>query len=290
VNLFKTPIAVFIYKRPEKTRLILDVLQNVKPAKLYVFANGPQVENENEICIQTQSLFDSIDWPCEVIREFERTNIGLGNRIISGLNFLFEKEESAIILEDDCIPHPHFFYFCENLLLKYANNEKIFHINGFNPAEKLVEDLEEDFFVTRYSIPSWGWATWRRAWVNFKDDREKWQKNKKLLFTQFQQKNFKFWTDMFSGLQHSNDFWDLQWNIDIWKNNGLVLTSKLNLIRNLGSDTSATYMKNNGNNLPFKSEDLILSQVKHPELIRIFEKENLFEDEISNYISYCFKS
>lgn len=287
---FSTAIAIFIYKRPEKTRMVFDEIRKLKPTKLYVFANGPKNTDENEICLSTQKIFEEIDWPCSVFRHFEEVNIGLGNRLISGLNLLFELEEQAIILEDDCIPHPHFFTFCEELLLKYINDENIFHINGFNPAEKLVEELEVDYFASRFSIPSWGWATWRRAWLNFKDDRDKWQKNKKLLFTKFQQKNFKFWTDTFSGLQLSNDFWDLQWNIDIWRNNGLVLTSKYNLIRNLGNDDSASYMKNSVKVLTIINNDFNQAHIKHPANIRIFANENLFEDEICAYITHCFKS
>lgn len=285
---FDEPVVMFIYKRPETTQKLFSIIRQLRPLKLYIFANGPCNENEKTICEETRNVVDNVDWNCNVTRRYESNNIGLGNRIISGLDFLFEHEETGIILEDDCLPDLFFFEFCSTLLKKYKDDNRIFHINGVNINEKLLSEYPYSYFATRFSLPSWGWATWRRAWRYFKKDREKWQKNKNLLFTNFQQKNFAFWTDTFASMKLSDDLWDVQWNIDIWKNRGIVLTSTHTLINNIGNDLTATYMKQSATDYLGYHVNVINRKILHPDIIKFFEKEYIYEDDLCSFIKHCF--
>ena len=58
---FDIPVVIFVYKRPNETLQLLKALSNVQPTKIYFFANGPQNENEIEICNSTQKLIEQID-------------------------------------------------------------------------------------------------------------------------------------------------------------------------------------------------------------------------------------
>ena len=62
--------------------------------------------------------------------------MGCAKRIVSGLDWVFSRVDRAIILEDDCLAHPDFFRFCEELLTRYEDNERIMQICGTNPLEK----------------------------------------------------------------------------------------------------------------------------------------------------------
>ena len=42
--------------------------------------------------------------------------------VSSAIGWFFEQEAEGIILEDDCLPAPAFFNFCDNLLEKYRND------------------------------------------------------------------------------------------------------------------------------------------------------------------------
>jgi hypothetical protein len=45
--------------------------------------------------------------------------------VSGGIERFFEHEEQAIILEDDCLLHPDFFRFCDELLDCYVDDERI---------------------------------------------------------------------------------------------------------------------------------------------------------------------
>src|SRR3989304_1429703 len=108
----KTPVVLIIYHRPKLTRSLVDSLRKIKPSKIYVIADGPKDKKDARLCLKTRRSIDLIDWPCKIFRKYSKTNMGLRNRVVSGLNWVFKKENKAIILEDDLIFDPSFFMFC----------------------------------------------------------------------------------------------------------------------------------------------------------------------------------
>jgi len=42
-------------------------------------------------------------------------------RVSSGIDWVFEQVEEAIILEDDCLPDPSFFRFCQEMLERFSS-------------------------------------------------------------------------------------------------------------------------------------------------------------------------
>jgi hypothetical protein len=55
----------------------------------------------------------------------------------------------GIILEDDCLPLPNFFLFCEELLIKYRYNKKITHISG-NNFQCGIKRGNADYYFSEY--------------------------------------------------------------------------------------------------------------------------------------------
>ena len=119
----ETPVALVIFKRPERTRLVFDRIRRARPKRLFLIADGPRAGNEEERlgCEQARAVVEAVDWPCEVTRDFAEGNIGLKRRLPSGLDGVFRQVERAIVLEDDCLPHESFFRFCDELLERYAD-------------------------------------------------------------------------------------------------------------------------------------------------------------------------
>src|SRR5688572_9821738 len=97
----KAPVAFFIFKRPEQTARVFEAIRQSKPARLYLIADGPGNPDETEICRKVRALVGQVDWDCEVKRNYAETNLGLRERLISGMDWVFQQEECAIILEDD---------------------------------------------------------------------------------------------------------------------------------------------------------------------------------------------
>src|SRR6185295_7470179 len=101
-----TPIALFVFNRPALAARVFEAIRRAQPPKLFLVADGPRCPADELKCEASRALAQQVDWPCEVITNFSETNLGAGLRVASGLDWVFEQNERAIILEDDCLPDP----------------------------------------------------------------------------------------------------------------------------------------------------------------------------------------
>ena len=117
-----TPVAFRIFNRPEVTERVFAEIARARPQKLFVIADGPRTHKpgEAEKCAATRAIIDRVNWECDVRKDFSDINLGCGHRPPSGLRWVFNQVEEAIILEDDCLPDPTFP--CEELLDKYRDD------------------------------------------------------------------------------------------------------------------------------------------------------------------------
>jgi hypothetical protein len=127
-----TPVAFLIFNRPDLTQIVFEAIAKVKPKQLFVVADGPRFAAEAKKCEQARAAIDRVDWECEVFTNFSDTNLGCGQRVASGIGWVFSEVEEAIFLEDDCLPVESFFSFCQALLEHYRHDERIMTINGNN--------------------------------------------------------------------------------------------------------------------------------------------------------------
>lgn len=238
---FKTPILFIVFNRPDVTERVFAAIKKLQPAELFVVADGPRNEADREKCEQVRAIVKAVDWDCQVKYLLREKNLGVKLAGSSAITWFFEQVEQGIILEDDCLPDQSFFWFCQELLDYYKDNEKIWHISGNNFQKHQVTD---SYYFSQ--IPHiWGWATWRRAWQyydigikNFPDFIKK-NKIKKL----FKPKIFqRFWIDVFAknyaGLDNG---WDFQWAFAMFDRGGLAIHPRVNLIANIGFGTGASH-------------------------------------------------
>jgi GT2 family glycosyltransferase len=270
----KTPVVLIIYNRPEQTKLVFEAIKKNEPTTLYIFADGGKNAEDSILCKEAQSVIDSVNWGVELKVNISDKNMGCVPRIISALNEVFERERTAIILEDDCLPHPTFFNYCTSLLDYYIRDENIMHISGCNILQQ-VNSTGTSYFFSNYALPSWGWATWARAWKKFNPNLDTWQKHKKEIYHHISQENFSKWTDTFEYIRINKVGWDIPWNIDIWANKGLNIMPYQNLVKNIGFDETATFTKNKLSCFA----DLIVHEMKFP-LIHPENKKTLFDKEL----------
>ena len=157
-----TPVAFIIFNRPEQTRRVFDQIKKARPAKLFIIADGPRTEAEREKCKEARAVVDDVDWKCEVYKKYEE-ELGVKYAPPTGISWVFEHVNQAIILEDDCVPDQSFFLYCQELLERYKDDERVMSISGNNFQQKNIIDCPESYYFS--VLPHiWGWATWRRAW------------------------------------------------------------------------------------------------------------------------------
>lgn len=246
--MIETPVAFIIFKRPDTTEKVFEVIRQAKPPKLLVIADGPRKDKpgEAEKCAATRAIIDRVDWDCEVLKNYSEINLGCGKRVSSGLDWVFENVEEAIILEDDCLPHLSFFRFCEELLEQYRNDERIMSISALSVPNR-IRLTSDSYFFSRYQR-SWGWATWRRAWKYFDFEMNMWSlvRDTNWLEDILENNNYaKDWTKIFESVYEKHiNFWDYQWMFACWLQSGLSILPSVNLVTNIGFGVEATTTKN----------------------------------------------
>ncbi len=161
----KTTIAFLIFNRPDATERVFEEIGKAKPPMLLVIADGPraQVPEDAEKCAASRAIIEQADWDCRIVKNYSDINMGCRNRVSSGLNWVFDTVEKAIILEDDCLPSPSFFRFCQELLTYYQDDVRVMTINGTN-WQLGWKIGDGSYYFSRFNL-IWGWATWRRAWT-----------------------------------------------------------------------------------------------------------------------------
>jgi hypothetical protein len=243
---FKTPVAMFVFRRPETTRRVFEVIANIRPARLLLIADGPRagMPSEEEACHQVREIVSHVDWPCEVSTNFADHNLGCQRRMISGLNWVFSLVEEAILLEDDCLPDVSFFRYCEEILTRYRDNPVIFMAAGFNPIHTHVHTNYSYYFSN--FCHCWGWATWRRAWAQFDERITSWPDIRDAGLLQElldRRKNLAYWTDIFDQTYHGPGLnaWDYQWFYAMITHHSLCVVPQVNLVENIGFGSGATH-------------------------------------------------
>lgn len=245
-----TPVVLIIYKRPEITARVLAEIAKAKPPKLLVIADGPRpgIPGEEEKIAATRALIDRVDWPCEVAKNYADVNLGCGRRVSSGLSWVFNIVDEAIILEEDCLPHPTFFRFCEELLEKYRHDKRIMMISGNNYQFGKIRNSYSYYFSRFYHI--WGWASWKRAWHYYDYDMHLWPEiraNNLLKDIIIGNNAFNYWNNIFQSVYDKKiDTWDFQWQFACWIQSGLSIIPNVNLVSNIGFGPSATHTKSEG--------------------------------------------
>jgi len=240
-----TPVAFIIFNRPDTTARVFAEIAKAKPPKLLVIADGPRANRvgEAERVAETRAIIEQVDWDCEVLTNFSASNLGCRNRVSSGIDWVFEQVPEAIILEDDCLPDPTFFRFCEEMLERYRDNERVAMISGDNFLFGSAE-IVDSYYFSRYNH-IWGWASWRRAWRRYDRNASQWpsflQENRlEKLFRDGAER--RYWRAAFEGVHSGRiDTWDYQWVLTAFVYEMVSIMPERNLISNIGFGEGATH-------------------------------------------------
>ncbi|MCK8494892.1 nucleotide-diphospho-sugar transferase [Spirosoma sp. RP8] len=244
--MFEIPILLLIFNRPDTTQRTFDAIRAAKPQYLFVAGDGPRSEKPTDVvrCQAARAVIEQIDWPCTVKTLFRTENRGCGRGPAEAITWFFEQVEEGIILEDDCVPDPSFFPYCQSLLEKYRHDEQVYMITGTNALRKWGYQKCSYFFS--YMAHSLGWATWRRAWNAFDYEMTGWDTSagqQKVKNTLFNQAYFNHYQTEFSKYQATrpDDVWDFQWAFARWVNGGKTAVPAVNLVENIGFNADATH-------------------------------------------------
>lgn len=239
------PVVLIVFNRPSSTKELLSVVTRIQPSRVFVIADGPRLNHptDKENCEATRDLIDKARWEGEVLTNYADVNLGCRGRISTGLDWVFEHVDRAIILEDDCLPHPSFFRFCDELLDCYQEDERVMAISG-NNFQFGRRRTQSSYYFSRYPH-CWGWATWKRAWQHYDVDMTLWpqaKRNRWLDGILHDAAAVRYWHHKFEQTYAKKiDTWDYAWTLTCWLQSGLCILPSTNLVSNIGFEAGGTH-------------------------------------------------
>ena len=116
-------------------------------------------------------------------------------------------------------------------------------INGFNGGLEYLNSNQASYFFSKLNT-TWGWATWKRAWLKFDNnfDEYKKYKNNKIIDKYYGNREISKWMQIYfeKSIDNKDNIWSTNWSYTILKNDGLCISPMKNLVENIGFDSSST--------------------------------------------------
>ncbi len=169
-------VLILFFNRPEQLSQVFEQVRQARPARLFLYQDGPRGERDMPGIEACRKVVEEIDWECEVHRKYQERNYGCDPSEYLSQKWAFSLTDKCIVLEDDDVPSQSFFPFCKELLDRYEDDPRVAMICGFNEDEVTPHCSDSYFFTSIFAI--WGWASWRRVidqWEGdyaFLDDKE----------------------------------------------------------------------------------------------------------------------
>lgn len=267
-----SPLLFIIFNRKDIALRTLAEIRKARPKTLYIAGDGARLKraDENTLVNQTRkAVLEAIDWDCKVHTLFQNKNLGCGPGVFSAINWFLKHEKYGVILEDDCVPLPSFFTYCDELLERYEDDDRIAGITGFNPLKREISG-DSSYYFSKY-MENWGWATWRRAWKHMEIHMD-WlgskQENDIVSNAGFLAKDVASWRHGIELIKKEKiNSWDIQWSFTVASQNQLTIYPKYNLISNIGFGDQATHTGELSPLLNFQANRNLEQELVHPQYV-----------------------
>lgn len=297
------PALLITFNRPEYTRRVLEAILAASPKELYVFQDGARDGDENDLkkCSEVQQVVSELtgSTPVKLHRNYSQKNLGCGAGPATALGWFFSQVEMGIVLEDDCLPHPDFFEYCEELLVKYKEENRVRFINATLYDERWQCEASYDF--SHYMVTG-AWAGWKRTWQGFDLDLKSLDAKsfrKRVLQLTGNRGEANWWYSIVLEIQQDTkkkSYWDYQMQVNLFCNNALTVHPKVNLVSNIGFDGEGTHTLNNSDKRGSRATFPILP-LTHPATQKVDQSRDSrcwakarSQGWLKDMIDYCYQT
>lgn len=244
---FPHAVALIFHRRLDCLSEVLETLVAARPARVYAYGDGarPEKDGEPAACAAAAALVRRrLEATTDLCLQQAGDNLGLRGRVETALDDVFSREDTAVILEDDCVPTADFFSFTTALLPRYAEDSRIGSITGTSFCLPGESPGGADYYFSKYPH-CWGWATWRRAWQAYDRTGSGWPCSLSQTHVPLPSRmERRYWQDIFERTYAGKlDSWAYRWTLSCWRQGMLTVTPKTNLVRNIGSGEGATHTR-----------------------------------------------
>ena len=276
----RTPVLFIAFNRYDSAIQVFEAIRQAKPPRFYFACDGPRNEQERARCEKVRSIVDLVDWECEVFTKFSEKNLGVMMGESTAMDWFWENEEEGIVLEDDTYPSQSFFWYCQELLEKYRNDDRVWCIMGNNLMTEWEVKGKESYYFSAHGYGAyWGWAGWRRVWQKYDVQMKDWPevRDSGLLMGQFLTKGemkeaYLLFEAQYDGRIRS---WDYQMDLARHLNRGVTCMPNTNMIRNIGFGSEGTHTVNENDRR--NKEDLYEMKfpLVHPKYMLVDQERDL---------------
>lgn len=161
----QTPVLFETFARPDYARQVWDAIKASKPRSLYFYSNKARSDKPDEIKRneEVRSFIQEIDWDCELHTWFREEYVDVYTSLKGAVDWVCENEEAWIALEEDVVPTPAFFSFCDQMIDYYRDDMRVWNVSGDNFLN--INPGGYDYIFSQYHW-MYGWATWRNRWLS----------------------------------------------------------------------------------------------------------------------------
>lgn len=175
-RILHTPILFLAFNRPKQTEIVFDSIRKVQPKKLYVAIDGPRANIAGDITARMEVLriVRNVDWDCEAHYLIHEENLGCSRSGPTAWNWIMKSEDRMIFVEDDGLGTPDAFYFIQEMLEKYKDDERVAFIGAVNYGLKYGS---ASYFFSRCPAATYFMGTWKRVMKHYDYELISWRNN-----------------------------------------------------------------------------------------------------------------
>lgn len=275
------PIALFVYNRLWHTKQTIEALQKnelASESELIIHSDGAKGSNNLLKVKVVRDYIGTIGGFKKVTIIEQEANLGLALSIIKGVTKAVNEHGKIIVLEDDMVTSPYFLKFMNDALTFYENEDRVWHICGWNYPTNLT--TKNDVYLYRI-MECWGWATWEKNWHYY-------EKNTKKLIKDFSKGDIKLfnldgtyngWLQVTLNRYKYSDTWAIYWYAAIFKKNGLCVNPIKSFVKNIGLDGSGQNCKD-----PFYKDNEILNSKRNITFVTDIREDNDIVKQLKPYL------
>lgn len=243
----KQAVLVIGFNRPDLLRQNFSAICEYQPKKLYFACDGPRSNHPDDDGLVTQARrsVEGFPWRCEIETRFQLQNLGLRRNMVESLDWFFENEPAGIVLEDDCIPTPDFFFLMGHVLERYADDPRVWGATGSNLSGGWNGGSASYDFIRCPLI--WGWASWANRWTlydrHLADYRSSGLAGRKRRWRDPIEYHAYDWHLRQISKRNFLTTWSFQWSWTVSNHDGLWAIPAQNLVSNVGFGVDATHTR-----------------------------------------------
>lgn len=237
------PVIIFCFKRLEHLRKVIEALSKntlINQTDVYIYSDSPRAAIDNDGVSEVRQYLTRLkeNHNFKSLRVEEAIqNKGLSKSIIEGIDYVINKHEKAIVLEDDIIISTDFLCYMNESLNFYRDDFRVWQISSHLYPVSNANEMKLIPFSN-----CWGWATWKDRWKYFRKDDSLYAKLAENSKTRWKFTNYNYTKGYFDQV-HSNyygkiDTWAIYWYSTVFFHHGLTLYPASPKSVNIGMDGS----------------------------------------------------